>query len=284
MLVNSNAILLDASKKGYAVPAYNINNLEWAKYILQACEKDESPVILAFTENVINYVGGYKTAHSIIESLIDDLSISVPVVLHLDHAKTFESCKQAIDAGFTSVMIDASHKTLDENIDLTCEVVNYANKFNVSVEAELGHIGNGNQDLENSDVEECKNFVLSTEINSFAPSVGNYHGVYVDEPKIDFELLGTICKETKIPLVFHGGSFLDDNKIRTAIFCGVCKININTELQFAWAEAVRKYLNYNTDEIDPRKIISSGEDKLKKVVHEKNDLFGSKNRANVSLF
>ena len=288
MLVNSNIIFSDAAKKGYAIGAYNINNLEWAKYILEACEDDKSPVFLAFTEGAIDYIGGYNVAYNIIKTLIDELSITVPVVLHLDHGRTFESCKKAIDAGFTSVMIDASHKSLEENIDLTCIVTEYAKKHNVSVEAELGNIGDEEEREQNfgknCDIQECKEFVISTGIDSFAPAVGCKHGIYNEQPKLDFELLGAVCKETKIPLVLHGGSFLDDNKIRTAIFCGVCKININSEIQHAWASEVKNYINNNEDVIDPRKIISSGELAIKKVVHEKNKLFGSKNRANVSLF
>lgn len=288
MLVNSNVIFSDAAKKGYAIGAYNINNLEWAKYVLEACEDDKSPAVLAFTEGAIDHIGGYNVAYNIIKTLIDELSITVPIVLHLDHGRTFESCKKAIDAGFTSVMIDASHKSLVENIDLTCRVTEYAKKHNVSVEAELGNIGDEEGTeltyARNCDIQECKEFVISTGIDSFAPAVGSMHGMYLKQPKLDFELLGAVCKETKIPLVLHGGSFLDENKIKTAIFCGVCKININSEVQHAWASEVKNYLNNNTYVIDPRKIIASGELAIKKVVHEKNKLFGSKNRATVSLF
>lgn len=282
MIVNSNSLMADAFKNGYAIPQYNVNNLEWAKYILEACQKDKSPVILGFSQKVIKHIGGYKVAVSIVSSLVYELEITIPVVIHLDHAPSFEACKNAIDAGFTSVMIDASSLSLEQNMDITAKVVDYAKLHNVSVEAELGNLASDEGDDVNVsvDISDCKEFIFSTNIDSLAPSVGNLHGFYEVQPKINFELLGAVCKEVKIPLVFHGGSFLDENKTRTAIFCGVCKININTELQYAWANSIRKYLNENLKVYDPKTIISSGENDLKRVIHEKNNLFGSKNRAN----
>ena len=282
MIVNSNNLMADAFKNGYAIPQYNVNNLEWAKYILEACQKDRSPVILGFSQKVIRHIGGYNVAVSIIRSIVQDLNITVPVVIHLDHANSFEACKSAIDAGFTSVMIDASSLPLEQNIDITTKVVDYAKLHNVSVEAELGNLGSDDIDDSNInvsvDIGDCKEFIFSTNIDSLAPSVGNSHGFYKEQPKINFELLGAVCKEVKTPLVFHGGSFLDENRIKTAIFCGVCKININTELQYAWSDSVRKYLSENLDVYDPKIIISSGENSIKKVIHEKNNLFGSKNK------
>ena len=281
LLVNSDSLLSMASKEGYAVPAYNINNLEWARFILEACQEDKSPVILAVTEKSISYFGGTKVVYNMVKSLIDELSITIPVVLHLDHGSSVEICKKAIDSGFTSVMMDASRKSMQDNVSDTNEVISYAANKNVSVEAEIGVLNEEEgESLENDSVtpEDAKEFVLQTGVSSLAPSVGNKHGIYKDEPKLDFELLGLICKSVKIPLVLHGASGLNDNMIKTAIFCGVAKININTDLQIVWADAVRRFLDYNKKEYDPRVIIASGEQAIKKMVHYKNNLFGSKNR------
>lgn len=276
MLVNSNGILKDAIKEGYAVGAYNINNLEWAKYILEACNEDRAPVILEATEDAINYMGGFKTVSNMVKGLIEDLNIKIPVCLHLDHGKSVETCIKAINNGFTSVMIDASSKSLDENIKLTNEVAAYAHKKDVSVEAEIGSFDN----LSNiCQLEDCIDFVNSTLIDSLAPSIGNAHGVYKGEANLDFNLLGAICKNVKIPLVLHGSSGLDDNKIKTCIFCGVSKINVNTDFQISWSNSVRKYLENNKEVYDPRKIIASGKSAIKDLVHQKNELFGCKNKA-----
>lgn len=283
MLVNSNHLLESALKEGYAVPSYNINNIEWTRFILEACNDDKSPVILAVTPGSVNYFGGYKVVYNVVKSLIDELNVKVPVVLHLDHGKSFFDCKNAIDSGFTSVMVDASDKELDENIKITNEVIEYASKRNVSVEAELGSFGGDDEKKQGeysyTNIESSKEFVIATGVDSLAPSVGNFHGVYEKQPFLDFELLGAICKNVKIPLVLHGASGLDENKIKTAIFCGVSKININTDLQIAWSNAVRNYLKENKEVYDPRKIIKSGEHALKAEIHRKNILFESKNKA-----
>lgn len=283
MLVNSNEILRKAEKDGYAVGAYNINNLEWTRYILEACNSDRCPIILAVTPKGVSYFGGYKVVYSVVKSLIDELNIKVPVVLHLDHGKTFLECKEAIDSGFTSVMIDASNLSLEDNINETSKVVEYASLKNVSVEAEIGTL-NSEDNKDNScnnysSLDDCISFVSATGIDSLAPSVGNMHGIYKEEAKIDFELLGAISKSVKEPLVLHGASGLNDNMIKTAIFCGISKININTDLQIVWAKSVRKYLNENENEYDPRHIIKSGEKSIKEFIHYKNELFGSRNKA-----
>ncbi len=284
MLVNSNELLKSALKDNYAIPAYNINNLEWTRYILEACEEDKSPVILAVSESAADYMGGYKVIYSLVKSLLDGLNISIPVVLHLDHGKSFEACKKAIDAGFTSVMIDASSKPFEENIGETIKVVKYASNRGISIEAEIGSLNKEDSNDNNTSIystpDEAKDFVFQTNVNSLAPAIGNKHGLYKGEPKLDYELLGSICKSVKIPLVLHGASGLDENKIKTAIFCGISKININTDIQLAWAEKVKNYIASNPEEYDPRKIISSGKNAIKKVVHEKNRLFDSVNRAN----
>lgn len=274
MLVNSRELLIKASKDGYAIGAYNINNLEFARYILEACNEDKAPVIIAVSEPAINYMGGYEVVSSIVRSLINDLNIKVPVVLHLDHAKSFESCKKAIDKGFTSVMIDASDKTLEENILITNKVKEYADPRGVTVEAELGSLTGLY-----TDVNDCMTFINETKVDSLAPPIGNKHGIYKEEANLDFELLGKICKEAKLPLVLHGASGLDDNKIKTAIFCGVSKININTDIQLVWSKKVREFINENKSVYDPRLIIASGKQAVKDLIHEKNELLESKRKA-----
>lgn len=281
MLVNSKKLFDDALKQGYAIPAYNINNLEWIRFILEACNEDKSPVILAVTPSSIKYFGGYKIVVNIVKSMIDELDIVIPVVLHLDHANDFLSCKMAIDAGFTSVMIDASSLEFEDNVLETEKVVSYAKEHDVSVEAELGSLGNDDSSQNiylYSDLDQSHDFILRTGIDSFAPAIGNVHGFYNGEEKIDFELLGAICKAVKIPLVLHGASGLDYNKLKTAVFCGVTKINFNTDLMYAWSCKVKEYLKENEKEYDPRKIIASGKGAIKKIVHEKNAIIGSKNR------
>ena len=275
MLVNGKYILEKADKDNYAVGAYNINNLEWTKFILEACDNDNAPVILAATESAVIYMGGYKVVYNMVTSLIKELNIKIPVCLHLDHGKSIESCIKAIDNGFTSVMIDLFNKSLEENIKGTCEVVNYAKSKNVSVEAEIGSLDKNGL----SDPVECLEFISETNIDILAPSVGNKHGIYRKKDNLNFILLGEISKKSKIPLALHGASGLDDNKIKTAIFCGVSKININTDFQIAWASDIRKYLKKNKKIYDPRKIISSGEQAIKKIVHDKNDILGSINKA-----
>ena len=276
LLVNSNSLLEEALKGGYAIGAYNINNLEWTKYILEACQEDKAPVILGVTPSAIKYFGGFNVVFNVVKSLIKDLNITIPVVLHLDHGKSFLDCKNAIDAGFTSVMLDASNLSLEENIKNTNEVIDYAKSRNVSVEAEIGSL----DENDITDVSLVNEFYNRTNVDSLAPSVGNKHGIYKDEIKLEFEILGEISKDLKIPLVLHGASGLDDNKIKTAIFCGISKINVNTDFQIAFSQAVRGFLDYNKEEYDPRKIIGSTEKNIKKVVHQKNELFGSKNKAN----
>ena len=271
MLVNSKEIFKLAQKEGYAIGAYNINNLEWAKYILEACEEDKAPVILSVSESAINYMGGYNVVYNIVTSLIKDLNIKIPVVLHLDHAKEVEYCKKAIDAGFTSVMIDASNYDFDINVQKTLEVIDYVKSKNVSVEAELGTIDSEKIIVSEEDAEK---YVFETGVDSLAPAIGNKHGICTDV-ELDFELLGKISKKVHVPLVLHGASCLDENKIKTAIFCGVTKINISTDIMLAWSKSIRKYLEENKDVYDPRKIISSGEKAIKETIHYKNKLFGS---------
>lgn len=281
MLVNASEMLNKAKKGNYAVPQFNINNLEWAKAILEECEANDSPVILGVSEGATKYMGGYNTVASLVKGLIKDLNINVSVCLHLDHGKSVDSCKKAMESGFTSVMIDASMYELDENIKIVKEVIVLAKQKNVSVEAEVGHVG-GVEDSEEVDVlyaetNDCKKLVIETNIDFLAPALGSVHGEYKGEPKINFERMKEINKIVGIPLVLHGGTGLSDEIIKTSIENGINKINFNTELQIAWSQAVRMFIeNYST--YDPRKIISSGVVAIKNVVRYKINLLGSANK------
>ena len=282
MLVNTKEMLEKARIGKYAIPHFNINNLEWTRFILEECEKNNSPVILGVSEGASKYMGGFNVVSVIVNELIKSLNIKVPVALHLDHGSSVENCINAIDNGFTSVMIDASKYELEENIKITKEVVEYAKKYNVTVEAEVGHIGgteDGNtSELAYAKVEDAVRLYKETNIDSIAPALGSVHGLYKGEPKLDFVKMNEISKLTQIPLVLHGGTGIDDEKIKKAIESGICKININTELQIVWANDVRKYINEN-NQYDPRKIIKSGEAAIKEAVKNKIELLGSLNKA-----
>lgn len=277
MLVNSKEMLLIAKKNHYAVPQFNINNLEWTKYILEAMNEAKRPVILGVSESAINYMGGYKTVFSLVNALISDLKIKIPVCIHLDHGSSIDSCKKAIDAGFKSVMIDASKYSLEENIRITKEVVEYAKEKNVTVEAEVGHIGgtedNITSDNLNARLEDCIELVEKTNVDSLAPALGSVHGLYKGEPNLDFDTMKQINETLEVPLVLHGGTGIPENQIKEAIECGISKININTELQVAWYNDVKKFIEENPDIYDPRKLINSGQAAIKKQVNEKIKMF-----------
>ena len=280
MLVNFKEMLANAKEKKYAIPHFNINNLEWTKYILEECEKCKSPVILGVSEGAAKYMGGFHTIAGMVKGLIKDLEITIPVCLHVDHGQSFETCKQAIDAGFTSVMIDASKHELNENIKITKEVVDYAHKKGVSVEAEVGHIGGTEDNITstetNATLEECIKIYECTKIDALAPALGSVHGFYKGEPNLDFERMKKINETLPIPLVLHGGSGIPDEKIKKAIQCGTSKINVNTELQVAWTTGVREFLKEDQHAYDPRKVIGSGEKTMKEKISEKIELFRTK--------
>ncbi len=280
MLVNFNEILLNAKKGKYAVPHLNINNLEWTKYILEKCNELQVPVILGVSEGAAKYMGGYHAITGMVKGLMEDLNITIPVCLHVDHGSSKETCIKAIDAGFTSVMIDASRHELEENIRITKEVVEYAHERGVSVEAEVGHIGGTEDNITssatNATLEDCLTLYNNTKIDALAPALGSVHGFYKGEPNLDFETMKTINEQLPIPLVLHGGTGIPDDKIKKAISCGISKININTDLQSVWSKAVRKFLEENQDVYDPRKIIGSGEQPIKNRIEEIVTLFGTK--------
>lgn len=283
MLENMKDMLNKADSGKYAVPQFNINNLEWTRFILEECQEMNSPVILGVSEGAIKYMGGYKTVSNLVKALISDLNITIPVALHLDHGSSYESCVKAIDNGFTSVMIDASKYPLEENINITKQVVLYAKDKNVTVEAEVGAVGGEEDGVANelayAKVEDATKLVSETNIDFLAPALGSVHGIYKGEPKLDFERMIKIHELVKLPLVLHGGSGIPDELIKKAISCGICKININTELQIAWSKDVRKYLAENNVVYDPRKVIKSGEMAMKEMIKEKIILFGSNGKA-----
>ncbi len=283
MLVNAKEMMNKARDGHYAVPHFNINNLEWTRFILEESEAMNSPLILGVSEGAKKYMGGFQTVSAMVKALIKDLNITIPVALHLDHGSSVESCKEAIDAGFTSVMFDGSKYSLEENLAMTKEVVAYAKLHDVSVEAEIGHIG-GEEDgvadeLAYAKVEDAVRLGLESGIDFLAPALGSVHGIYKGEPKLDFGRMKEIKEKTNLPLVLHGGSGIPDDMIRTGIDCGIAKLNINTELQIAWSKAVRTFLNENVSVYDPRKIIKAGEAAMKETIKDKILLLGSNDRA-----
>lgn len=277
MLANSKEMLLIAKKNHYAIPQFNINNLEWTRYILETMNELKRPVIIGVSEGAINYMGGYKTVYSLVASLIEDLEIKIPICLHLDHGSSVNNCIKAIDAGFTSVMIDASKYSLEENVRLTKEVVDYAHKHNVTVEAEIGHIGGTEDNITSSNtnarLEDCIYLVEQTNIDSLAPALGSVHGLYKGKPNLDFNTMKKIGDKIAIPLVLHGGTGIPENQIKEAIKCGISKININTDLQIAWYHDVKKFITDNPNTYDPRKVIKSGQAAIKNKIKEKVEMF-----------
>lgn len=284
MLVNIKEMLEKAKREKYAVGQFNINNLEWTIAVLKKAEELKSPVILGVSQGAAKYMCGFNVVSAIVRELISSLSITVPVALHLDHGDSVENCKKAIDAGFTSVMIDASHYPYQDNVAITKEVVEYAKKYNVSVEAELGRVGGQednvvSQGVVYADVEECAKFVLDTGVDCLAPALGSVHGPYKGEPKLGFKEMLEIKEASNKPLVLHGGSGIPDYQIKEAILRGTCKINVNTECQQEWTKLVRDTLNKDLEVYDPRKVIGPGMKGIEKVVEEKILLFGSNNKA-----
>ena len=286
-LVSAKGILEAARKGQYAVGAFNINNLEWTQAILETAQELNSPVLLGVSEGAVKYMGGFNLVAKLVEGLVQDLGITIPVALHLDHG-SFDGSKKAIDAGWTSVMFDGSHYDFEENLEKTKEVVAYAHAKGVSVEAEVGSIGGEEDGIigagELADPQECK-VLADTGIDFLAAGIGNIHGKYpANWAGLDFGVLGAIQDITgQIPLVLHGGSGIPDDQIKKAISLGVAKINVNTELQLVFAEATRKYIEAGKDlegkGFDPRKLLAPGKQAIKDGVKEKIELFGSSNKA-----
>jgi len=283
-LVSMTEMLNKALEEKYAVGQFNINNLEWTQAILAAAEEEKSPVILGVSEGAARHMGGFKTVVMMVQGLLEDMKITVPVAIHLDHGSSFEKCKEAIDAGFTSVMIDASHHPFEENVETTKAVVEYAHAKGVSVEAELGTVGGQEDDVVAdgviyADAQECKELVEKTGIDCLAPALGSVHGPYKGEPNLGFKEMEEIKNLTNMPLVLHGGTGIPEADIKKSISLGTSKINVNTENQIAFTAKVREVLAANSEVYDPRKFIGPGRDAIKATVIGKIREFGSSNKA-----
>lgn len=282
-LVSMTDMLNKALEGKYAVGQYNINNLEWTQAILGAAEQEKSPVILGVSEGAARHMGGFTTVVKMVEGLIIDMNITVPVAIHLDHGSSFDKCKAAIDAGFTSVMIDGSHHPIDENIDMTKKVVEYAHAKGVSVEAEVGTVGGQEDDVIGgimyAKLDECVRIVKETGIDTLAPALGSVHGPYHGEPNLGFKEMEEIRDATNIPMVLHGGTGIPEHDIKKAISLGTSKINVNTENQIVFAKVVREVLGAKPDAYDPRTFIAPGRDAIKETVIGKIREFGSNNKA-----
>ncbi|KQL51126.1 fructose-bisphosphate aldolase [Heyndrickxia shackletonii] len=282
-LVSMKEMLIKAKDGHYAVGQFNINNLEFTQAILLAAQEENSPVILGVSEGAGKYIGGFKTVVKMVEGLMEDYKITVPVAIHLDHGSSFDKCKEAIDAGFTSVMIDASHHPFDENVEITSKVVEYAHSKGVSVEAELGTVGGQEDDVVGgiiyADPKECQELVQRTGIDTLAPALGSVHGPYKGEPNLGFKEMEEIGAATGLPLVLHGGTGIPTKDIQKAISLGTAKINVNTENQIASAKRVREVLAADTEMYDPRKYLGPARDAIKETVIGKIREFGSSNKA-----
>ena len=287
MLVSAKEMLQKAKAGKYAVGQFNINNLEWTKAILLTAQENNSPVILGVSEGAAKYMCGFKTVADMVKAMIDNLGITVPVALHLDHG-SYEGAKKAIDAGFSSVMFDGSHYPIEENIAKTKELVAICEEKGLSLEAEVGAIGGEEDGVvgsgEVADPNECK-MIADLGVTMLAAGIGNIHGKYpANWSGLSFDTLDEIQKLTgTMPLVLHGGTGIPAEMIKKAISLGVSKINVNTECQLAFAEATRKYIEAGKDlegkGFDPRKLLADGCAAIKATVKEKMELFGSVGKA-----
>ncbi len=287
MLVSAKEMLEKARDGHYAVGQFNINNLEWTKSILAVAEEMKAPVILGVSEGAGKYMTGFKTVSAMVKAMDEEMKISVPVALHLDHG-TYEGCYKCIKAGFTSIMFDGSHYPIAENIEKTKELVKVAEAMGLSIEAEVGAIGGEEDGVigmgECADPNECKQ-VADLGVTMLAAGIGNIHGKYPANWKgLSFETLEAIkAKVGNMPLVLHGGTGIPADQIKKAISLGVAKINVNTECQLSFQEATRKYIEAGKDlegkGFDPRKLLAPGAEAIKATVREKITLFGSANKA-----
>ena len=287
MLVSATEMLQKAKAGKYAVGQFNINNLEWTKAVLLTAEENRSPVILGVSEGAGKYMTGFKTVAAMVRAMMEELNITVPVALHLDHG-SYEGAYRAMEAGFSSVMFDGSHYPIDENIAKTKEIIAKAHAEGISVEAEVGAIGGeedgvvGNGEV--ADPDECK-MIADLGVDMLAAGIGNIHGKYpANWAGLNFDVLAKIQEKTgTMPLVLHGGTGIPAEMIQEAISLGVSKINVNTECQLSFAEATRKYIEAGKDlegkGFDPRKLLAPGFEAIKATVKEKMELFGSVNKA-----
>ena len=287
MLVSAKEMLDKAKAGHYAVGQFNINNLEWTKCILQTAQELNSPVILGVSEGAGKYMTGFKTVTEMVKAMDEELGITVPVAIHLDHG-TYEGCYKCIKAGFSSIMFDGSHYPIEENIEKTKELVAVAHGLGLSIEAEVGAIGGEEDGVvgkgECADPDECK-AIADLGVDMLAAGIGNIHGKYPENWEgLSFETLDAIQQKTgEMPLVLHGGTGIPDDMIAKSIELGVSKINVNTECQLVFAEETRKYIEEGKDlegkGFDPRKLLAPGCEAIKAKVKEKMELFGSVNKA-----
>ena len=287
MLVSATEMLKKAVEGHYAVGQFNINNLEWTKAILLTAQENNSPVILGVSEGAGKYMTGFKTVQAMVEAMIDELNITVPVALHLDHG-TYEGCYKCVKAGFSSIMFDGSHFPIDENVEKTTELVHVAHNLGLSIEAEVGSIGGAEDGVigagEIADPNECKR-IADLGVDFLAAGIGNIHGKYPANWKgLDFDALAKVKELVgDLPLVLHGGTGIPADMIKKAISLGVAKINVNTECQLYFQEATRKYIEEGKDQqgkgFDPRKLLAPGFEAIKVIVKEKMELFGSIDKA-----
>ena len=287
MLVSAKEMLQKAKEGKYAVGQFNINNLEWTKAILLTAQEMNSPVILGVSEGAGKYMAGYKTVVGMVNGMLEELKITVPVALHLDHG-SYEGCLKCIEAGFSSVMFDGSHYPIEENVAKTTELVKICEEKGLSLEAEVGSIGGEEDGVigagECADPNECK-AIADLGVTMLAAGIGNIHGKYPANWKgLSFETLDAVQQLTgAMPLVLHGGTGIPEDMIKKAISLGVAKINVNTECQLSFAAATRKYVEEGKDlqgkGFDPRKLLAPGTEAIKATVKEKIELFGSANRA-----
>lgn len=286
-LVSAKEMLTKAKAGKYAVGQFNINNLEWTKSILQTAQELQSPVILGVSEGAGKYMCGYKTVVGMVEGMLEELDITVPVALHLDHG-SYEGAKKCIEAGFSSIMFDGSHLPFEENVEKTKELVAICNEKGMSIEAEVGSIGGEEDGVvgmgECADPQECK-AIADLGVTMLAAGIGNIHGKYPENwAGLQFDVLDDIQKLTgEMPLVLHGGTGIPEDMIKKAISLGVSKINVNTECQISFAEATRKYIEAGKDlegkGFDPRKLLAPGAEAIKATVKEKMEIFGSIGKA-----
>lgn len=287
MLVSAEKMLKEAVAGKYAVGHFNINNLEWTKAILLTAQENNSPVILGVSEGAGKYMCGYKTVTAMVTAMLEELNITIPVALHLDHG-SYEGAKKALEAGFSSIMFDGSHYNIEENIEKTKEIVALCHSKGVSVEAEVGAIGGEEDGVigsgEIADPNECKK-IADLGIDMLAAGIGNIHGKYpANWAGLSFETLAKIKELVgDMPIVLHGGTGIPEDMIKKAISLGVAKINVNTECQLAFADATRKYVEAGKDlegkGFDPRKLLAPGTEGIKAIVKEKMEIFGSINKA-----
>ncbi|SHJ16645.1 tagatose-bisphosphate aldolase catalytic subunit [Clostridium cavendishii DSM 21758] len=281
-ILSTKEMLLKAQKEGYAVPAFNIHNLETFQVVVETAAEMKSPVIIAGTPSTIEYAGGDYIVNM---AQVAARKYDIPIAIHLDHFEKVDEIKHYIDEGFRSSMIDASHEGYEENIEIVKEVVAYAHKYDATVEAELGRLGGQEDDLvvDEKDAmytnpKQAKDFVEKTGIDSLAIAIGTAHGLYKGEAKLDFDRLAEIRKEVSVPLVLHGASDVPDELVKKAISLGICKVNVATDLKIPFSDAVKKYFNENPKANDPRKYMTPGKKAMKEIVKHKILVCGSNDR------